>query len=678
MPENLLVQLVCAYGVALLSVLLLHRLKVPSLVGFMLAGVVLGPHGAGLVRDEAAVGWLADVGVVILLFTIGVEMSVTRLVKMGLALPATGLAQMVLATAAAAGVCAFLAPSLASAVTIGLLVAASSTTIVLRCLGESGDLDAPQGRLSVGICLFQDLCVIPIMVLLPLLAGGIGAGQEPLWALWKAVAVLAGTVVLARWVVPWVFERVVATRSRELFALAVIFLCLSTALGAQAAGLSLALGAFLGGLVVSESPYSQQVLSEMLPIRDGLAGLFFVGMGMLLDVRYALEHPGLLAGAVLAIVVVKATTTGLAVWGAGYGLRVAALSGIALAQVGEFSFVVLKEAGGPLGLVPSGVAQLFLTAAVVTMAVTPFLYRGAPSLAGALDRWSRGRGRPSREIGDLPEAENLVGHVVIVGYGLTGRHVGRALAHHGHPFTVVEMNPETVRRERAAGTAILYGDAGYSHVLEKAGIERARVVVVATNDVAGARRVVAAAKRSAPGIRAIVRARYVREVEELEALGADEVVPDELETSVEIFARVLRAYGLPSDAIERSASAIREDAHEAARPTGARGGVGAEEARRIAHVDIETHVVGPGAPADGRTIGDLAVRKRFGVTIVAVRRGDQVLSAPDADTPLSAADVVVLIGTPERLATAAPLFRPPSGDESPSGDDHPAPKPEAT
>ncbi len=662
MTGNLLAELVAAYGVAVVSVLLLNRLKVPPLVGFMLAGVVVGPHGLKVVTDPDAVRWLADVGVVILLFTIGVEMSISRLVRMGGWLPLVGLGQMALATGAAALLALALSPSLPGAVTLGILVAASSTTIVLRCLGERGELDAPHGRLSVGVCLVQDLAVVPVMVLLPLLAGGAAAGNGLLAALAKAVGVLFATFVLARWVVPWVFERVVATRSRELFALAVIFLCLGTALLAQEAGLSLALGAFLGGLVVAESPYSQQVLGEMLPIRDGLSGLFFVGVGMLLDVGFAVSHPLLLAAAVLGILLVKTLTTGTAVLFAGYGLRVAALVGVALAQVGEFSFVVLREAQGPWGLLDAPTAQLFLASAVLTMAATPFLYRAAPALADALDRLSRRR--PSREVEGLPEEAGAQAHVVVVGYGLTGRHVGIALSGHGHPFVVIEMNPETVRRERAAGTAIFYGDAGHAEVLERAGIDKARVLVVAVNDVASARRIVATAKRVAPGVRAIVRARYLKEVAELTALGADEVVPDELETSVEIFARVLRAYGLSSEAIERSAAAIREDAQPSARPTGARGGLGADEARRVAHVDLETHVVGPGAPADGRTIGDLAVRKRFGVTIVAVRRGDQVLSVPDAATDLHAADVVVVLGTPERLAAAAPLFRRP--DDAPA------------
>jgi monovalent cation:H+ antiporter-2, CPA2 family len=660
MGSRLLEELVIAYGVGVLVVLLLHRLRVPVVVGFLVAGVVVGPHGAGLVRDVEAVGALADIGVVILLFTIGVEMSVSRVIRMGAGLLIAGLLQMVLTAGGTALPAWLLSGSGTTAITLGLLVAASSTTLLLRILQERGEVDSPHGRLAVGISIVQDLCVVPIMILLPLIGGAARGPEETALAIGKAVAVLAGTVVLARWVVPRVFEAVVNVRSRELFALTVLFLCIGTAWLAGLAGLSLALGAFLGGLVVSESPYSQQVLGEMLPLRDGLAGLFFIGVGMLLDLGHAVDHAPEVLAAVAAILVFKTLVTALAVAVAGYGLRIAVLVGIALAQVGEFSFVLSREATR-LGLLDHAAQQLFLAAAVLTMAASPFAYRAAARLADAADRLGRGRIRRRLEADALPA--NFGDHVILLGFGVTGRNVAKALDHHGRPWVVVEINPETVRRERAAGTHILYGDAGHPEVLAKAGIAAARLLVVAINDAPSARRVVELAKRMNKNVRVLVRTRFVREVPDLIALGADDVVPEELESSVELFARALRAYDLPHEAIERSVQAIR--AGQAVRPRDAFGGVGSATARALAGVDLETHVVGPGAPADGKTVGELDVHRLHGVTIVGVTRLGDLLPDVTASTRLAAADVVVVVGRPERLAAAAALFHPPVPGEEP-------------
>lgn len=666
MAPHLLKELVLAYGVGVLVVVLLHRLRVPTVVGFLLAGVLLGPHGLGLVTDTYAVESLAEIGVVILLFTIGVEMSLSRVLRLGMALLAAGLLQMGLAAAGVALPVAMFGGSAARAVTLGLLVAASSTTLLLRIVSERGELEAPHGRLALAIALVQDLCVVPIMVILPMLSGAGGGGASVLLPLGKAGLVILGTFLAGRYVVPRIFEVVVSTRSRELFALTVVFLCLATAWLAGLAGLSLALGAFLGGLVVSESPYSQQVLGEMLPIRDGLAGLFFIGVGMLLDVGHAAAHAGELALAVTGIFLVKLLTTGVAVTVTGYGLRTAVLAGFALAQVGEFSFVLAREAR-TLGILGEADEQLFLAAAVLTMAAAPFLYRLAPGIADRLDRRFLGL-RARRRLADVEnDASTVRDHVILVGFGLTGQNVAKALSHHGRAFVAVEMNPGTVRKERASGVPILFGDAGHPEVLEKAGIAGARMLVVGINDVPGTRRVVELARRLRPDLPLIVRTRYVREAAELFALGANEVIPDELETSVEIFARVLHAYGLPSAAIEHSTRAIRSEAQPALRPTAARAGTTAAQASALAHLDLEDHVVGPGAPADGRTIGELGVRSRYGVTVASVRRSGSVLPDPSASTRLQAADVVVLLGSPGPLAAAADLFRPPAPSRAVGG-----------
>jgi len=655
MAEGLLAELVVAYGVGALVVLLLLRLRVPTVVGFLAAGVILGPHGLRLVRDVASVQGLADIGVVILLFTIGVEMSLGRLLRMGSSLLVACGLQMGLTAAGVALPVALGGASTARAIVFGLLVAVSSTTLVLRVLGERGESDAPQGRLATSVAILQDLAVVPIMVLLPMLGGAATSAAHTLLSVGKALGVIAATAVLARYVVPRLFEAVVNTRNRELFALAVIFLCLGTAWGASAAGLSLSLGAFLGGLVVSESPYSQQVMGEMRPLRDGLSGLFFIGVGMLLDLGGALEAPFAVAGTLVAVVVGKAALAAVAFAVAGYGVRTAILAGAALAQVGEFSFVLAREAVG-LGLLDAAGEQRFLAVAVLSMAANPLVSRVAGPVAerasGRLGRWL-----PARAAADAPAHAAKRGHVIVVGFGLTGRHVARALADHGIDFVALEMNPETVRAERARGVPILYGDAGHAQVLENAGASHARLMVVAISDFPGTQRVVATSKATWPRLPLIVRARYMREVPVFQALGADDVVPDELETSVEIFARVLKRYELPSDAIERTVQAVRSETFAQMRSTAVRAGLTATRVSAVAPVDLETHVVGPGAPADGKTLAELALRLRHGITVVNVKRGGHDLPEPGPATRLEAADVVVVLGAPDRLAAAASIFR---------------------
>jgi CPA2 family monovalent cation:H+ antiporter-2 len=362
------------------------------------------------------------------------------------------------------------------------------------------------------------------------------------------------------------------------------------------------------------------------------------------------------------VILFKVVTTALAVLLAGLGARVAVLVGIALAQVSEFSFVVGSEARR-LGILAPEHVQPFLATVVLSMLASPFVYRPAHALADRFDAFVRRR-TGGRRAPEVPVGAGIDQHVVLVGYGLTGRNVGRALTDHGVPFVAIEMNPETVRGERAKGVRVLYGDAGHPEVLLSAGIDRARLLVVAINDAAGSLRVVRTARVLRPDLRLVVRARYLREVEALRLAGAEEVVPDEVETSVEIFARVLKAYDLPADAIERSVRAVRADTFAAVRGAGAREGFEAGRARMLSHVDLEFHVVGPGAPADGRTIGDLGIRKAYGATVVAVRRGGEIVPEPGAGTRLEAADVVVVMGTPDRLAWVAGVFRPPAAPEA--------------
>jgi CPA2 family monovalent cation:H+ antiporter-2 len=540
----------------------------------------------------------------------------------------------------------------------GFLVALSSTAIVLKLLGERGETDSPHGRIAVGVLILQDLSVVPMMFLLPLLADTTTGSRFSLgWVIAKAVMIVAAVLVSARLVIPPLLHQVVRTRSHELFVLSIVVICFGTAWLTSLAGLSLALGAFVAGILISESDYGQQALADVLPLRDLFSSLFFVSVGMLLNVGFALQYAMTIVMIVMGILLGKGVTGAVATVAMGYPLRTALLTGLALAQIGEFSFV-LARAGLVAGLIGEEMYQVFVAAAVLTMLATPFLLRVAPMVAdGAaqlpLARWLDGRPQPEGEVREMP----LKDHVIIAGFGLNGRNVARALTAANIPYLVLEMNPETVRVDRQKGIPIAYGDAAQEAVLRHAHIEAARVVVVAISDAAATRRVVELARRLNPGVYLIARTRYSQEVGPLSALGANEAIPEEFETSIEIFARVLRRYLVPREDIERQIAAIREDGYEMLRQLRPPPIFFPEIQQHLADLEVETFRVAAEAPAAGRTLAELHLREQVGITVLAIQRDGETLTNPSGGTSIQAGDLVITLGKPTQFAEAAPLFR---------------------
>jgi K+:H+ antiporter len=658
--EQLLVlrDLAVIFAGSLLVILLFHRLKLPALPGFIVAGMILGPNALGLVSDPHRVESLAEVGVILLLFTIGIEFSLSRLKEMGRQVLVGGLGQMaftVLATVAA-GI-AFL-PSWRVALFLGFLIALSSTAIVLKGLTDKGEIDAPHGRLATGILIFQDLCVVPIMLLLPFLAGTAAGGALGLAiALGKATLVVVGVLVAARTLVPRALAEIVKTRSRELFLIAVILIGTLTALGTAAAGASLALGAFLAGLVISESDYAHQALAELMPFRDIFISLFFVAVGMLVQLDLVRAHPWLTFGGVAVIMGGKSLSAAVGPALMGYAGRVALLAGVAVSQIGEFSFV-LAEQGRSANLLPNGVYQQFLGVAVVTMLVTPFLLQSGPALLDRLERLiPLDRMLPGfRPKGFAPVEDPVADHVVVAGYGLNGRNLAAALRSINAPYLIVELNAQTVRRARAEGEPAFYGDATREEILRALGIERARLFVIAISDPAATRSMVRVARGMNPKLHIIARTRYVAEIPELSRLGADVVIPEEFETSIEIFARVLAHYNVPRDEIDRLVAEIRASHYEALRP-GAKpritlsGMLGA-----MPQMHVERIPLAATAPAVGQTLAETGLRSRTGALVLSVRRGESDIATPPATYRLAAGDVLVVVGQRQQLKGAYKLL----------------------
>ncbi|MBU1275308.1 MAG: cation:proton antiporter [Proteobacteria bacterium] len=658
MESSLLRDMVIIYALAAGVVYLFHRIKVPPVVGFLLTGVLAGPHGFGLVSSVHQVEVLAEIGIILLLFTIGLEFSGAQLKQMRLPALVGGGLQVLLTGGVTAGVALALGVAPGQAVFWGFILALSSTAIVLKLLQEKAALDSPQGRTVLGVLIFQDVAVVLMLLAIPFLAGPAALAAVPGGVGWglllKGLAAVALILVGARWVFPWFMNRVAATRNRELFIIAVVVVLLAVAWLSAWAGLSLALGAFLAGLILAGSRYSHQAVGSIMPMRDLFTSLFFVSIGMLLDLRFLLAHPGWVALGVGAVLVGKTMLAGGAALALALPIRVALAVGLMLCQVGEFSFV-LARAGAKLGLMDEQGYQLMLNVAVLTMALTPPAVWLGGKLASRTEQIAL-PGLPGLPPPD-PATQSLVGHVIVVGYGINGQNVTRAARAAGIPYVVVEMNPMTVRREAAKGEPIIFGDALNQAVLEHAGVLRARVLVVAIADPVATRHIVATVKDINPALHLIARTRFLQEMAELYKLGADEVIPEEYETSVEIFARVLRRFLVPQAEIERLVAGLRAEGYEMLRTLEMPPQQRQDISKLISEVDIITLQVMPDAAAAGKTIAELALRRKHGVTVLAVRQGRETLANPGADTVLTPGDFLVIMAKPQTLEGIRALFR---------------------
>jgi monovalent cation:H+ antiporter-2, CPA2 family len=555
-PPALLAELVLIVACAIPAVALAQRARIPSVVGFLLTGLLIGPHALSLVREVEAVAVLAEIGVVLLLFAIGLELSLSRVAKMARWVLRGGTAQVALTMLAVAGLGLVAGLGGARSVFYGSLAALSSTAIILKLLNDRNELDSPAGRVVVAILIFQDLCVVPLMLLVPFLGG---AGETPLVAarmLGTSLATVAGLVVLGGLGVRWLFPRIVELRNRELFTLVVVTIGLGAAWVTAQAGLSLALGAFLAGLVISESEYGLQALSDILPFRDAFSGIFFISVGMLLDLRALLPQLPLVLGLALGVMVLKTLLVTGVVHQLGRSWYVGLVSGSALAGIGEFSFV-LAQVGEPLGLFPEGAYQIFLGTSVLTMLIAPFLLAAGPAVAarvaGAVG--ADAIGADATGLHQVPSGE----HVIIVGFGFTGRTVARALRAAGIPYVVLEENGPIVRQARLEREPVIFGDGTRQDVLEHVGVAHARAVVFCIASANEERRGVVSARRCSATVHIVVRTRRVRWARDLQVLGANEVIPEELEGSIEIFGRVLRLYGLAGEQVRQLMTESRRD-----------------------------------------------------------------------------------------------------------------------
>lgn len=650
---ELLNQLVVVFTLAVGVILICHRLRVPSIIGLLFTGALTGPHGLGIVTEVQPVELLAEIGVILLLFSIGLELSLRELARMRRFVLVGGLLQVGITIAAISGLTSVMGHSGRESLVIGLLVSLSSTAVLLKLLQERREVEAPYGKASLGILIFQDIAAVPMVLALPFIAGQTPAGNQSLtWTLIRA-ALLVGIVVIASAkLIPPLLHEVARVRSREVFSLTVVVLCFSVALFTHSLGLSLALGAFLAGLLIADSEYSHEALSNIFPFRDIFTSIFFVSVGMLLDGSFLLDNWALVTLACILVIAIKAFVAAIAVYAVGLPLKTCAFAGLALAQVGEFSFVIAKVALG-ISVLSDSSYQLFLSVSLISMALVPVMLRLAPRLSESLDTLpfpdiiKNGWMSPTTE---PPRGSTLHDHLIIVGFGVNGRNVARAAQTAQIPYVVIETNPETVKSERLLGHPIHYGDAAQEHILLGQSIETARVLVVAISDSGGTRRIVSLARRLNPAVYIIARTRLVEDTEPLYAQGANEVIPEEFETSVEIFVRVLSKYLVPVSYIDRFVTELRADGYKMFRTPSPSV---SDLKIHIPEFEVATFKIPHGSPLGEVGITQSDFRRRYEATLLAIRRGNETLPHPPGDEVLMPDDEIVVIGTAEKIYVLA-------------------------
>lgn len=550
-------------ALSLVVFIVFSRLKIPPIVGFIITGIMAGPYGFALVKSVSDVEKLAEIGVMFLLFTIGIEFSLKSMFRMKRLVLLGGALQVAITVLVTFFLCRIAGQPAGRSVFIGFIVSLSSTAIVLKTMQERGELDSPHGVITLGILIFQDIIVVAMLLITPLLSGvSASIGKPFLTVLFKGIIVVSLVIFSARWIIPGMLYFVARTKSRELFLLSLILTCLAIAWITASQGLSFALGAFLAGLTISGSEYKRQALGDIIPFRDVFISFFFISVGMLMDIGYFVQHPVLILAVFAGFMLMKAVIAGGITALLGAPIRTSILVGIALSQIGEFSFLLLKT-GLDRNILTNSLYNLLLSASVLTMLATSFMISLSPFFAESVLRLPLSRKLRDGHYRTLNSSTPVrKEHLIIIGYGLNGRNVALAAKESGIPYVIIEMNPDVVIGEQKKGEQIVYGDATHEAVIGHAGVRSARVVVLAINDPAATRRITEMIRQINPNVYLIVRTRYIKEMESLYRLGADEVIPEEFETSIEIFSRVLDRYLIPKDSIEQLVTRIRQDGYE--------------------------------------------------------------------------------------------------------------------
>jgi CPA2 family monovalent cation:H+ antiporter-2 len=656
---TLLINIVVALVVAFIGGIIARRIGLPTIVGYLLAGIVIGPFTPGFVGDTETISQLAELGVIFLMFGVGLHFSLGDLWKVrAVAIPGA-LGRMAITMLLGFGFSRLWGWTITSGIVIGLAISIASTVVLLRNLTDNGLLNTPHGKAAIGWVIVEDLATVLILVLMPSLvntSNGFNWGQLG-FTLLKAAGFVIVAFFAGKRLIPWILLRIAHTRSRELFILAVLAIALGIALSAaELFGVSLALGAFVAGVVVNESPLSHQVGADVLPFQEAFAVLFFVSIGMLVNPNYIFNNITTILAFTALIVIGKTLVTVLMGFMLPWPAHTTLVLATVLSQIGEFSFILGQE-GMALGLLDRDQYSLILTGSLLSITVNPLLIR----LIAPAEKWLQklpavwrllDRHRPM----PLAVEESIAGHVVIVGYGRIGRHIINLLGKMNIPHLVIDADAERIEELSRRGVPNLYGDAANSEVLTHAGLERARALVVAGPDESSSELVVAAARDLAPELPIIARASTEEGIDQLAKLGAQDVIHPELEGGLEIVRHTLLKLNFPLHEIIRYMDAVRRDHYDLQ--------INTEEEHRLLHdlinasgnIEVTWLRLASGNPLVGQTLAQADLRVRTGASVVAIMRNRVVMANPKSSTVFEAGDRIGFIGDKEQVEEVEKLL----------------------
>jgi monovalent cation:H+ antiporter-2, CPA2 family len=631
------------------------RIKVPAIIGYLITGVIAGPHLLALINSPENVEVMAEIGVILLMFTIGLEFSLNHLLNIRRIVFLGGFMQLLLT----AGVTLLMARvyqfGWAESVFVGFLTALSSTAVVLKLLQERSELTTQYGRTTVGILILQDVILIPLLLFTPILGGATAnIGNELLMLLLKTTGIIIFIYVGNRWLMPRLLHLIAMTHSQELFLMSILLFCLAVAMLTHELGMSLAFGAFLAGLMISDSEYSHNAFGNLIPFKDVFTSFFFVSIGMLLDLGFVYDHPWLVIATVLLVIVLKTIIAGFTAFTLGHTFFGTVVIGLSLAQVGEFSFILAR-----LGLTNKIISpyhyQLFLSVAITSMALSPLLIQVSRPLANLilklpLPQFLVDGLFPLKQV-EIPEIKN---HIVLIGKDSRAINLAAMIKKMELPFTSIIFDPDRARKQIENGNLAVFGDATNEPVLRQAYVHTAEMVIVSVGDLIKAMSIVEHVRSMNKHAYIIVRTRHVTDIEELYRIGATQVIPEEFETAIDFFEKILNKYLIPRMETERAIARIREDNYGIFRDNEKDGGYSL--LKDIPDIEIAAVKVEEKSVFAGKTIAETALRKTCGVTMVALRHGDKIITNPDASTVINKNDIAYLLGKPEMIAIATDLL----------------------
>ncbi len=627
------------------------KLRLPTLISFILAGTIVGPVGLSLIRDTHSIEGIAELGVILLMFLLGIEFSLKKLITYRKEVLVGGLLQVLLTGLIMTVFMKFLGYSIKFGLFFGFLIAFSSTAVVLKILMDRGELNTPYGRYCFGILLFQDLFVIGVMVFLPLLSRESFSLFSFIKPLLKSLIIIIILLAISLKIIPFLIEEVVKTRSREIFLITIFLLSLGTAFGSYKLGLSMSLGAFLAGMVISESDYIYQIMAELKPIKELFMIVFFISIGMLFDPSILFQYPFLTVFSFFFIFLLKTSILFVIVWFLSKNFRISLLSAFYLFQIGEFSFVLAME-GKKLSLFPSEFFyQLFIGISILTLMATPFVIEGSNRYGDFfLKRFSFGHFKFRKRLKGERE-EKWKDHTIIVGFGMCGKNVAYSLKLLKIKYLILELNPFTVRKYKNQ-EPIYFGDATHPEILRKFGIERAKVLVIAIGDALSNRKIIQIARQLNPKLYILTRSQFVKDIEALLTLGADEVVSEELEASIQLFTKILEYYKVPKNVIQELRENLHKEHYLVLRKKEVLPSLKFWKESLSELFNLETYLVKEESSLIGFSIKEINLRAKTGATILAIQRGEELLINPSPDTIIQKGDILILTGEDKNLNKA--------------------------